>query len=213
MSTQQSFIKKIAPHSVQAMREHGILASLTMAQAILESGWGKASIGNNIFGIKAGSGWNGKTQVVSTKEFLNGKWVNIQDKFRDYPSIVDSIKDHTSLFVRLSRYQPLRGEQDYKRACYLVWKCGYATDPEYPNKLIQIIEQYKLYEYDKDVKETITLTPDQEKLRQKAIKLRITDGKNPHREVNQFYAWQVAVPLAERIEELEARLNDLVKKK
>lgn len=183
MTHQQKFIDKVAPHAKKAQQDHGILASLTIAQAILESAWGKSSIGNNIFGIKANSSWKGKTQLVDTKEYLNGKWVTVKAKFRDYDSIEDSIKDHTSLFTRLDRYANLRGELDFERACYLVWKDGYATDPDYPAKLTSIIRQYKLYEFDKVAvkeKESVaTVSKQFAPARLRMMKAGLTDGSNP----------------------------------
>lgn len=184
----RDFINKIAPASVQAMKDHKILASLTIAQAILESAWGQKSIGNNIFGIKANSTWKGKTKESLTSEFLNGKWVKVTAKFRDYDSVVDSIKDHTKLFTTLSRYANLIGETDYKRACYLVWKDGYATDPDYTAKLVNIIESNKLYQYDDDVKEGEGLNASQEAVRQKLMALGITDGKDPQAN---YYLWSL----------------------
>ena len=177
MTTQLEFIQKVAPHAVNAMHEHRVLASLTIAQACLESGYGKASIGNNIFGIKAGGGWTGKTQTVVTHEYYNGVKTKVNAVFRDYNSISDSIKDHTSLFVRLQRYQNLLGETDYRRASQLVYQDGYATDPNYPAKLISIIEQYKLYQYDKEVKEASKLSQADQKIRQLLMERGITDGK------------------------------------
>lgn len=194
MTHQQKFIDKVAPYAKKAQQDHGILASLTIAQAILESAWGKSSIGNNIFGIKANSSWKGKTQMAPTKEHLNGKWVTVNAKFRDYDSIEDSIKDHTSLFVRLSRYANLLGELDYERACYLVWKDGYATDPDYPAKLTSIIRQYKLYEFDKvAVKEktaVATVQPQFADARLRMMKAGLTDGSSPKAPITreQFFA-------------------------
>lgn len=193
MSTQQAFIDKVAPHAMTAQRDHGILSSLTIAQAILESGWGKSSIGNNIFGIKANTSWKGKTKVVSTREYINGQWITVQAKFRDYDSIEDSIKDHTSLFVRLPRYHNLLGETDYERACYLVYKDGYATDPDYPSKLTNIIKQYKLYEYDKlAIREETAVATVQEQFkdaRDRLMAIGITNGADPRKSISREQAW------------------------
>lgn len=127
------------------MKKTKILASLTIAQAILESGWGTSALArksNNLFGIKG----NGKN--YKTFEYINGKRVDIVDSFKVYPDWETSVTDHSGLFLRLSRYQNLIGERDYKKACRKVYEDGYATAPNYAEALIKIIEQYKLYEHD-----------------------------------------------------------------
>lgn len=150
MST-QSFIKQIAQGAIEAYKEYGVLPSLTIAQGILESASGRASIGNNIFGIKANKSWKGKKQLVWTWEVYNGVKTKIQANFRDYDSIEDSIIDHAKL-LSMPRYKPVIAAKDYKEACIQVQKCGYATDPKYSFKLIKIIEANKLYLYDEQVK-------------------------------------------------------------
>ncbi len=127
------------------MKRTKILASLTIAQAILESGWGTSALArksNNLFGIKG----NGKN--YKTFEYINGKRVDIVDSFKVYPDWETSVADHSNLFLRLSRYQNLIGERDYKTACEKVYEDGYATAPNYTETLINIIERYKLYQYD-----------------------------------------------------------------
>lgn len=142
------FIAKIKDGAIESQRKYGVLASLTIAQAILESGWGKASIGNNIFGIKVGSNWKGKTQTRNTSEYVDGKYIDITAVFRDYDSIADSIADHALLFVNAGRYKNLIGCTDYKQACRMVQADGYATDPKYADKLISIIESNGLAQFD-----------------------------------------------------------------
>lgn len=153
-----TFINKIKKGAFEAYYDFGILPSLTMAQAILESGWGKASIGNNIFGIKASADWKGKTQTVQTREFTGTKWITINAKFRDYNSIEECIRDR-SLFLSKPRYAKVLAAKDYKTASLEIYRAGYATDPKYPSKLITIIEQNKLYEFDREVKSKPKLEP------------------------------------------------------
>ncbi len=150
------FINKLKPGAISGYKKYKILPSLTIAQAILETGWGKASIGNNLFGIKAHQGWKGKVQVVRTHEYVNGKKIYVDAKFRDYNSIEESLEDRFKL-LSSSRYKKVVESKDYKEACNEIYKAGYATDPNYPKKLIQIIEQNKLYEFDKEVVEVSTL--------------------------------------------------------
>lgn len=148
----QDFINAIRQGAIDGYTKYKILPSLTMAQAILESGWGKNHIQNNLFGIKAGTSWNGKVAIRQTKEFINGKWITVNAKFRAYNSFNESIEDHAKLLGTSKRYKPVTQAQNYKQICNQIWKCGYATDPNYPNKLIRIIEQNKLYQYDRQAK-------------------------------------------------------------
>lgn len=117
----------------------------------METGWGRSSIGNNLFGIKANASWKGKTQTVRTHEFVNGKKVYVDAKFRDYNSIEESLEDRFKLLSN-SRYKKVVQAKNYKEAANEIYKAGYATDPQYPNKLIQIIEQNKLYLLDEQAK-------------------------------------------------------------
>ncbi len=143
-----NFINSIKDGAVQAYNEYGVLPSLTMAQAILESGWGKHSIGNNIFGIKAGSSWTGKTQnCLTSEQNADGSYYQITDTFRDYDSIDESITDHAKLLTN-DRYKPVLEAKNYKEACVAVRQCGYATSLDYANSLISLVEQYGLDQWD-----------------------------------------------------------------
>lgn len=145
--SQQEFIDSIKDGAIESYKKYHVLPSLTIAQAILESGWGKSAIGNNLFGIKAGSNWTGKTQTVRTSEYGSGGYYHINATFRDYDSIDDSIEDHAKLLTN-SRYDSVRAATNYKTACQEVQKDGYATSPTYANSLIKLIEQYNLDQWD-----------------------------------------------------------------
>ena len=147
MGYKTDFVNKLKPHAIKGWKNYHILPSLTIAQAILETGWGKSSIGNNIFGIKADNSWRGKRQLVETQENYNGTKINITAWFRDYDSVYDSIEDRYK-FLQAERYRKVVGEKNYKKACKEILKAGYATDPQYATKLIQIIEQNNLQEID-----------------------------------------------------------------
>lgn len=145
------FIKKIGPMAQGDSIRSQILASLTIAQAILESNNGNSRLtiqGNALFGIKASSGWRGKVWTGSTIEYMNGMRQEIIASFRAYDSWEDSIYDHSAFLISNKRYQKVIGEKDYKKACLAIQKAGYATDPLYAQKLITLIEQEKLYQYD-----------------------------------------------------------------
>lgn len=148
--TDKEFLDKIKPLVIADMESTGILASLTAAQAFIESNKGNSGLtqsANNLFGMKGT--YNGQSVTMKTKEYVNGAYVVVNAAFRKYPDWLTSIRDHSGLFNRLSRYKNLRGEKDYKTACKNVQADGYATSPSYADTLIRIIEQYKLYEWDK----------------------------------------------------------------
>lgn len=149
---QKEFIEKLGPLAAKEMKKSGILASLTIAQAILESGWGKSGLtvkGNALFGIKATPNWKGKVYSAKTNECYDGKTLTtITAAFRAYGSWEESVADHTAILL-LPRYKALVGEKDYKKACKEIQRAGYATDPGYSGKLISLIETYNLTRFDK----------------------------------------------------------------
>lgn len=146
------FINKIKDGAIAGYKKYNILPSLTIAQAILETGWGKSSIGNNIFGIKVTKNWKGKRQLVRTHEYINGKKVYENTYFKDYDTIEESLEDRFKL-LSSSRYKSVVQAKDYVEGANALYKSGYATDPNYANKLIKIIEQNDLDQFDKNLKE------------------------------------------------------------
>ncbi|HHV47267.1 MAG TPA: glycoside hydrolase family 73 protein [Tissierellia bacterium] len=142
------FIERVANVAVKHYKEYKILPSLVIAQAILESSWGKKAIENNIFGIKAGSSWKGRTVLRNTREWNGREYVVEESRFRAYDSIEDSIMDYLNLVGNSRRYEKVKNAKDYKEAARLIYEAGYATDPEYADKLIDIIEKNSLYQYD-----------------------------------------------------------------
>lgn len=144
------FINSIKQGAIEGYKKYKILPSLTIAQAIWESGWGKKSIGNNIFGIKANPSWTGKKQLARTHEYVNGEKIYVDAWFRDYDSVAEGLKDRFKL-LSTPNYSKVVQAKDYKEAANEIYKAGYATDPQYPQKLIQIIEQNKLHKIDKEV--------------------------------------------------------------
>ena len=154
--TRAQFIAKIAPMAQIDASKTQILASLTIEQAILESGDGNSQLtmqANALFGIKATGNWRGKVWTGATIEYYDGNRTNIIAGFRAYDSWQASISDHSALLTGNTRYRAVIGEKDYKKACQAIQKAGYATDPLYASKLIQLIEANYLYEYDKQVLE------------------------------------------------------------
>lgn len=150
--TDKSFLEKLKPYVIEDMRKSGILASLTAAQAFIESGKGNSGLtvkANNLFGIKGT--YNGQSVTMLTTEYYNGIAVRVNAAFRKYPSWLESVNDHSALFNRLARYKNLRGETDYVKACNNVHADGYATSPVYSTTLLIKINDYKLYEWDAEV--------------------------------------------------------------
>ncbi len=148
-----NFINQIGPLAQQDMQATGVLASLTIAQAILESAWGECELAvnaNNLFGIKASADWKGATYTRETRKYINNEATTVSADFKAYNSLEESISDHSSLLQK-DRYAKVLQATDYKVACEEVYKAGYATDPNYPQKLINLIEQYDLHQYDKSM--------------------------------------------------------------
>jgi len=154
---QKGFIDRVGK---AAQSDSGILPSLTIAQAILESGWGKSELAqkaNALFGIKAGANWKGRRMEKRTSEHIDGKQVEITAAFRAYGSWEESIADHGA-FLRAARYKAVQGERDYKKACRAIRAAGYATDPGYADYLIRLIERYGLTAWDAAPASEITHT-------------------------------------------------------
>ncbi|MCB2291756.1 glucosaminidase domain-containing protein [Clostridium sp. CS001] len=140
-------IKTLTTGALLSYKKYNILPSVTIAQAILETGWMQHVKGNNIFGIKWTTGCGYEFQELNTHEWINGVKTPMVCKFRKYDSLDDSILDHGKL-LSLNRYKDVINSKDYKDACQNLYSCGYCTDYEYPQKLISIIEENKLYLYD-----------------------------------------------------------------
>lgn len=144
------FINSIKDGALRGQAEYNILPSLTIAQAILESSWGGSQLtlkANNLFGMKAFSDWKGRRITLPTVEWYDNGLQVVNSDFRAYESLNESIEDHNKL-LSYSRYKSVRECADYKSACEIIYECGYSTDPKYSEKLIRIIEENKLYEFD-----------------------------------------------------------------
>ena len=152
---QRHFLSAIKQGAMDGAKE-GVLPSITAAQAILESGWGSSELAkapnNNLFGIKDSEDWHGVIVTVPTQEYLNGDYITVNAAFRKYASWNDSVVDHAKFFTstewRKDNYRKVVNETDYRIAAQELKNAGYATDPNYPGKLIRLIEAYKLYEWD-----------------------------------------------------------------
>jgi hypothetical protein len=145
---QQQFIAEIAPHAQEIQRQYGVPASIAIAQAALESGWGASTKGNNLYGIKAGNSWNGARIDVATHEFLNGMMRPVTDSFRAYASAKDSIWNYGRMLAGNARYAGVVQAGSANEAADELQRAGYATDPKYASKLKEIIASNDLTRFD-----------------------------------------------------------------
>ncbi len=144
----EKYIEKYSQVAVDEMKIYNIPASITLAQGILESGNGESRLakeGNNHFGIKCHSNWNGKTIIEDDDE--KGEC------FRKYNNVKDSYRDHSLFLTERGRYSFLfeLNKKNYKAWARGLKKAGYATNPKYPDLLIDLIERYDLAKFDQDV--------------------------------------------------------------
>ena len=146
---QQDFVRRMTPHAVQASQETGVPTHLVMGQAALESGWGRreirlpdGSVSFNLFGIKAGGNWNGKVAEVVTTEYRNGIASKQVEKFRAYSSYTEAFSDYAHLLRDNPRYaQVLQSGHGNPELAHKLQQAGYATDPDYANKLVKVMNR------------------------------------------------------------------------
>lgn len=140
------FAARIWPHALETGRATGIPPHFIVAQAALETGWGRGEIrrhdgspSHNLFNIKAGRGWDGPTVEVATTEYVNGVPQKQVERFRAYRSYAEAFADYAALLKGSPRYAALLGERDATAFARGLQRAGYATDPMYAHKLTRII--------------------------------------------------------------------------
>lgn len=144
----RAFQEKLSEHAEAASRETGIPAKFMLGQAALESGWGKREIrgrdgaaSHNLFGMKAGDSWTGKTVQAVTTEYVNGRPHTRMEKFRAYDSYADSFRDYARTISGNKRYEKVMASAgDASSFAQGLQRAGYATDPNYAAKLTRIIK-------------------------------------------------------------------------
>lgn len=163
--SENDVIEKIGRLFTEDNKKSGVLASVSMAQFILESGWGKSELAqnaNNFFGMKkslsgnnwSGSAWDGSSVYKKqTQEYDGSKYITVTAEFRKYPNIEKSIADHSAYLLGAKngnnlRYVGLKNEKNYKKAITIIKNGGYATSPTYIEKLCNIIEKWNLTRFD-----------------------------------------------------------------
>jgi flagellar protein FlgJ len=158
INTPQDFIDQLLPYAKVAARQLGVNPLVLIAQAAMETGWGKRMVSdgggnssNNLFNIKANSAWNGEAVEVSTLEYKNGTPRKELAQFRQYSSIADSFKDYVSFLQNSPRYQSaLAVANDAKQFLRELHGAGYATDPLYSQKIFSLFETIADGRYKKD---------------------------------------------------------------
>ncbi|MDT2805453.1 glycoside hydrolase family 73 protein [Vagococcus lutrae] len=149
----EAFIEQLAPTAQQLQDEFGVLPSIILGQAILESDWGTSQLAAsyyNLYGIK---GYDDTSVMLETKEFVDGKWKTIQAPFKVYANWEESMRDHSLLFVNGVDWNPqlyhaVLQATNYRDAAFALQSAGYATDPNYQEKIVSVIENYQLAQYD-----------------------------------------------------------------
>jgi flagellar protein FlgJ len=140
------FIEKLLPHAKAVSQSTGIPPQFMLAQAALESGWGKHEIrhadnspSHNLFGIKAGASWKGDIVETVTTEYVNGVPQRVSEKFRAYSSYAEGFNDYARLLSDNPRYANVLKSNDAVTFANSLQRAGYATDPSYADKLIRIL--------------------------------------------------------------------------
>lgn len=144
------FIARLLRPAQAAAQQSGLHPHLILAQAALESGWGKREIpaadgrpSHNLFGIKATSDWRGKTTEITTTEYINGVKQKVKAAFRVYDSYEHALADYAKLLTNNPRYRGVVQSGSPEQGARALQAGGYATDPAYAKKLITIIQKVK----------------------------------------------------------------------
>ncbi len=147
----QDFLDRMKSHAQEASQATGIPARFLLGQAALESGWGKREIraadgsqSFNVFGIKAGRNWTGPTVQTMTTEYVDGVPRKVMQKFRAYSSYAEAFKDYAGLMQGSKRYAAVLKQTDSAGFAYGLQRAGYATDPQYGQKLTQILNSSRM---------------------------------------------------------------------
>ena len=141
--TSAEFIAALAPAARASAAKTGVPASFVIAEGALESGWGKSQLAIqalNLFGVKADAGWHGDVLVMPTREFLRGQWVMVPARWRKYSDWQGCIDDHARFLIGNPRYKAAFACKDGRAFARAVAAAGYATDPNYADKIIAVID-------------------------------------------------------------------------
>lgn len=145
----QDFARRLMPHAQEASAATGIPAHFMIGQAALETGWGRGELrgangepSHNLFNIKAGPGWKGRTVEAATTEYVNGVPERRVESFRAYDSYADAFRDYARLLTTSPRYRETVAQaRDAAGFAHGLQRAGYATDPDYAQKLMGVIQR------------------------------------------------------------------------
>lgn len=148
-SKAEGFIGRIGQAARVASESTGVPQALILAQAALESGWGRREIVGrdgapsfNLFGIKADRSWRGPVAEAATTEFIDGAMRRVTGKFRAYGSYEEAFADYAKFLTRNPRYAGVLSAEGPQQAAQALQRAGYATDPEYASKLIRLMKRF-----------------------------------------------------------------------
>lgn len=155
MEQRQDFLATVAPIAQKLQRQYGVLASISMAQAALESDFGQSQLGadyNNLYGVKTEAS-DPEGVDFPTLEYVDDEWIEIVDRFKVYPNWEASMESHAILINEGTSwdptfYQAVLDGDNYQEQAQGLQDSGYATDPTYADKIISMIENYQLDQYD-----------------------------------------------------------------
>ena len=144
-SVSSNFVEKFTPYATAAAKSLGVPTETLVAQAALETGWGAKELtaadgsnSYNVFNLKAGKDWIGKTVSKEVSEFFNGHWIKTTAKFRAYDSYDEAFADYAKLINSNSRYAPALN-QDAAGFAAALQQGGFATDPNYSDKMMKVV--------------------------------------------------------------------------
>jgi flagellar protein FlgJ len=144
----EAFVSRLLPAAQRASEASGVPAQLILAQAALESGWGRREIrmedggtSFNVFGIKADKSWKGPVAEATTTEYVNGAPQKTRAAFRAYGSYDEAFADYAKFLANNPRYAGVAAARDPAEAAHGLQRAGYATDPEYGGKLVRIMRR------------------------------------------------------------------------
>ena len=148
--TPQDFIAAVKDDAMASAAQTQVYASFAIAEAAVESAWGASKLaiqGHNLFGVKADRAWTGNTISFRTREYANNQWVFVNALWRKYPSWLGSFTDHAA-FLHHKRYAKAFLAGSAEEFTIEIANAGYATDPLYASKIISIINQHDLKQFD-----------------------------------------------------------------
>ena len=146
------FIPVIAPAAQSSQVATNIPSSFVIAEAALESGWGSSGLytqANNIFGVKADASWHGDVVFMPTHEVVNGATVIVPAQWRKYPDMLSCISDHAQFLLNNERYAAAFQTNNVTDFTNAIAAAGYATDPAYASKILEIINFHNLTQFDR----------------------------------------------------------------